>query len=187
MKRCCFADVEGIIRNALWFYRQFLYRHHAHSSKHEGFCLSGYPGHLRFLLKLISSSCPSSSRKMNLCVNRLLAAELSIRAFRDWLRCKKPSPSRSAHHSLLFLRLLSMLVSIFHPYSFRVNIYSLLYGAAFVAHMRKRFCFVLNTKLMLILTATVTHQTLYFPCDRGYCYMAHAASLMVWFLIIDGY
>ena len=157
------------------------------TSKPEGFCLSGCSGHLLFLLKLISSSSPSSSRRMNLCVNRLLAAELSIRAFRDWLRCKKPSPSRSDHPSGSFLLFLSMLVSIFHPHSFGVNVFSLFYGVTFVAHMRKRFCFVLNTKLMLILTATVTHQTLYFPCDRGYCYMAHAASLMVWFLIIDGY
>jgi hypothetical protein len=137
---------------------------------------------------LISSSYPSSSRKKNLLpANRLLAAALSIRAFRDWLRCKKPSPSRSDHPSGSCLLFLSMLVSIFHPHSFGVNVFSLFYGVTFVAHMRKRFCFVLNTKLMLILTTTVTHQTLYFPCDRGYCYMAHAASLMVWFLIIDGY
>ena len=151
------------------------------------FCLSCCSGHLLFLLKLISSSCPSSSRRMNLCVNRLLAAELSIRAVRDWLRCRKPSPSRLDHPWGSCLLFLSMLESIFHPYSFRVNVFSLFYGVTFVAHMRKRFCFVLNTKLMLILTATVTHQTLYFPLNRGYCYMAHAASLMVWFLIIDGY
>ena len=137
------------------------------------FCLSCCSGHLLFLRKLISSSCPSSSRRMNLCVNRLLAAELSIRAFRDWLRCKKPSPSRSAHPSGSFLLFLSMLVSIFHPHSFGVNVFSLFYGVTFVAHMHKRFCFVLNTELMLILTATVTHQTLYFPCDRGYCYARH--------------
>jgi len=135
---------------------------------------------------------PSSSRKKTSFFQRLflfLDAVLvaSIRAFRDWLRCKKPSPSRSDHPSHSCLLFLSMLVSIFHPYSFGVNIYSLFYSVTFVAHMRKRFCFVLNTKLMLILTATITHQTLYFPCDRGYCYMAHAASLMVWFEIMDGY
>jgi len=50
-----------------------------------------------------------------------------------------------------------MLVSIFHPYSFGVNIFCFFYEAALVANMGERLVFVLNTELMLKLATAVTH------------------------------
>jgi hypothetical protein len=67
---------------------------------------------------LASSSAPaspsSSHRKISSCQRLFLFLDgeqvASNRAFRDWLRCMKPSPSRSAHLWDSFLLLFAMLV-----------------------------------------------------------------------------
>ena len=146
----------------------------------------------------VSSSAPaspSSSRKKTSSCQRLfcfwdLVLAASSRAFRDWLRCKKPSPSRSDHPWDSFLLFLSMLHSSLpnlHPNWFWIDLFRFFYKAALVANMGERLVLVLDTELVLELTATVTHQALYHPSNRGYCYVAHAASLMVCSDSMDGY